>query len=347
MARITVKISKSYNVHIGHGLIKSLRVYLSKLNLGKKVVLVTSTSINTIHSTQIERELSNLGFEVKKYLVLDGDDSKNISEYFNLLNFLSNSKITKSDTIIGFGGGSVIELAGFCAATYHRGINFVSIPTSLVSMLENSVGGKTGLNLVGVKNLIGIYFYPLVVLCDLDFLKTLPELEWENGLAELIKYAILIGDDFYDVLIQDDYRKNIDKLIEDVVAYKREIIEIDENNLWESHILGLGSIFAKAISILSEDSISYGKALAMGINRIAYVSYKSAGLQKRDYDKIINLLKKYDLRLSLPFSLNLIVDTIKKDNNIYDENFDIALINKVGRCFVERVPLDKLDEFFN
>ena len=85
----------------------------------------------------------------------------------------------------------------------------------------------------------------------------------------------------------------------------------------------------------------------MGINRIAYVSYKSAGLQKRDYDKIINLLKKYDLRLSLPFSLNLIIDTIKKDNNIYDENFDIALINKVGRCFVERVPLDKLDEFFN
>ncbi|HHX49136.1 MAG TPA: 3-dehydroquinate synthase [Clostridiales bacterium] len=346
MARITVKISKSYNVHIGHSLIKSLRVYLSNLNLGKKVVLVTSHSLNNLHSNKLEKELEALGLEVKKYLISDGDISKNISEYFNLINFLSNSKITKSDTIIGFGGSSVIELAGFCAATYHRGINFISIPTSLASMIENSVGGKTGLNLVGIKDLIGVYFYPLVVLCDLDFLETLPEEEWENGLVSLIKYAILIGDDFFDILMQDDYKKYIDKLIEDVVAYKREIVEIDENNLWESHILDLGNIFAKAIMTLSENSIPYGKALAMGINKIAYVSYKSAGLQKRDYNKIINLLEKYNLRLSLPFSLNLIVDTIKNDNNIYNNSFDIALINKIGRCFVEKVPVDRLDEFF-
>lgn len=347
MARITVKISKSYNVHIGHGLIKSLGVYLNRLGLGKRIVLVTSTITNSIYGDRFETELVKLGYEVKRYLVIEGEETKNISEYFNLLNFLSAVGITRSDTIIGFGGSSVLDLAGFCAATYHRGIKFVSVPTSLVAMLENSVGGKTGLNLVGIRNLVGIYFYPEVVLCDLEYLKSLEEYEWENGLAELIKYSILIGGDFYQLLMSDNYKEHVYRLVEDVVAYKREIVEIDETDLWESHVLNLGYIFANAIRDLSSNAISYGRALAMGLNKIAYISYKSAGLQKRDYDKIVNLLKKYKLRLDLPFDLRLIIDTMKKDRNIYNDNFNVALINSLGRCSVEKIPFEKMDDFFD
>ena len=196
MKTVTVNASKSYDIKIGPGLLNSLGDEARKLGKAKKIALVSESNVYPLYGKQAESSLKDAGFEVFSFIFPAGEESKCSNTYLELLNFLADCKLTRTDLIVALGGGVVGDLAGFAAATYLRGIRFIQIPTTLLAAVDSSVGGKTAIDLPAGKNLVGAFWQPSLVLCDTDTLTSLPEDIFLDGCAEVIKYGILYNEAF-------------------------------------------------------------------------------------------------------------------------------------------------------
>lgn len=346
MQRITVKTSKPYQVSIGKGLSKDIGNSLAKLGLAGNIALITSLEVNDLYANQVEVSLERAGYKVHRYVLREEKNAKNIGEFYDILRFFTVNNISKSDTVLALGGGVVGDLASFCASVYYRGINYVYMPTTLLSMIDTSVGGKNGIDIAGIKNLIGGYYSPKAVYCDINFLNSLEEADWDNGLIELIKYAILIGGDFWKLIDDIDYRKNIEEIIASACSYKRLVVESDEFADNKRQILGLGHTFAHALEHLSGYEVSRSVALSLGISNIAYLSYQKAGLPKRDYEKIMQLLKKHKMKYTCDYKMEEIVGSIISDKRIKNNKLNLAVITAIGACTLESMPVNKIKGFF-
>jgi 3-dehydroquinate synthase len=300
--------NRSYAIKIAPGLLKQLGRECARLKLGGRCAIITDTNVGKKIAKPAYESLVKAGFEPILVTVPAGEKTKRISVVEKCCDQLAAHRLERKSVIVALGGGVVGDLAGFVAATYLRGIPFVQIPTTLLAQVDSSVGGKTGVNLRAGKNLVGAFYQPRLVLCDLDTLKTLPEREFRAGLAEVIKYGIIFDAELFARLERDlpKILKRDSKTLSEIVArcceIKAEVVSQDETESGLRAILNFGHTIGHAI----ENSSGYGKflhgeAISIGQIAAAKLSQKILGLPSEDVARI----EKLFMRAGLPVQIIL------------------------------------------
>ena len=201
MKTITVNTSRAYDVLIGDGLLNNIGMHLCNcLKKICKIAIISDSNVFPLYGKTVTDQLNLAGFDVVNYIFPAGESSKNAATYLDILNFLAENKITRADAVLALGGGVTGDMTGFAAATFLRGIRYIQIPTTLLAMVDSSVGGKTAIDLPAGKNLVGTFYQPEIVVCDLSTLNTLPESVLCDGCAEVIKYGVLYDTNLFNHL---------------------------------------------------------------------------------------------------------------------------------------------------
>lgn len=337
--------SGEYEVLIRKGASSDIGKKLKQIARGNKTAIITDDVVMPLYSDSIIGELSGCGFETCVYVLPHGEASKNGREYLKILEFLAESGLDRRDTVVALGGGVVGDIAGFAAATYLRGIDCVQIPTTLLSMTDSSVGGKTAIDLKAGKNLAGAFKQPKFVAIDTDFLETLPEAEIKNGLGELIKYAVIEGGEILTML-EDGFGKNVQKIVEAAVDIKRRVVEADEKESGLRRILNFGHTPAHAAEKLSGFTLPHGVAVAAGVNLMLRASVRKAGCPARDAQRIEKLCVKYGLPVAFEYTAKRLAEASAGDKKTEGEFINLVLADKIGSVFSIKVPKTELEEYY-
>ena len=340
MTKIKVKISKTYNIYIGKNLLSCCGKLIKEAAGGKKAVIISDDLVFPIYGGLAKKSLSENGYEVLSFVFPHGEKQKNADTFIKILEFLGENNVSRSDVIVSLGGGVSGDISGFSAASFKRGINLVHIPTSLLSMVDSSVGGKTAINLASGKNLAGAFYQPSLVLIDTDTLKTLPAENFSEGLAEVIKYGVLKSPEILDWV--KNPHENIQKIIELSIKIKSDIVEIDEFDLGERQTLNLGHTVGHAIEILSNFKISHGNAVAIGMSIISKAAEVFGDAQKGTHEKIVDSLKSANLPYETSFSPEEILKYMLTDKKADADTINLIIPKNLGECEIKRLPIEDL-----
>ena len=276
MKTVSVHASRSYEIRIGRGLLQEAGEQIRAVTDAKKVMLVSDDAVWPLYGGAVRRSLETAGLTVCSFVFPHGESSKCACTYLELLDALCAQQLTRKDAIAVLGGGVAGDLAGFAASTYLRGIGFIQIPTTLLAMVDSSVGGKTAIDLPAGKNLAGTFYQPWLVLCDPDCLTTLPEDIFRDGCAEVIKYAVLGNAPFFDDLRAGSAHAQLEHIIETCVTMKRDIVAQDEFDRGQRQLLNLGHTFGHGIEACSGFAVSHGSAVAIGMAMMVRAAAASA-----------------------------------------------------------------------
>jgi 3-dehydroquinate synthase len=342
--------NRSYAIKIGAGLLDQLGCECARLKLGDRCAIITDTNVGRKFAKPVYESLVKAGFEPVLITVPAGETAKSLKSVQSCYDQLALHKLERKSFIIALGGGVVGDLAGFVAATYLRGIDFVQVPTTLLAQVDSSVGGKTGVNLRAGKNLVGAFYQPRLVLCDLGTLKTLPEREFRAGLAEVIKYGIICDVNLFAQLERDlpKILKRDSKALSEIIArcceIKAEVVGQDETESGLRAVLNFGHTIGHAIENISGyGKFLHGEAISIGQVAAAKTSEKILDLPKRDVMRIVDLFK----RAGLPVTIKLnstqrkkLFAAMKLDKKVSRGEIKFVLAEKIGRVFWgQKVPL--------
>ena len=339
MTRIEISASRNYTVTIGSGLRNSVCQVLNKLTNAEKVCIVSDDNVFPLYGTTLSESLTADGFSTSAFVFPAGEERKNGFTYLGLLEHLAENGLTRSDCIIALGGGVVGDLAGFAAATYLRGIPCIQIPTSLLAMVDSSVGGKTGIDLDAGKNLCGAFYQPAAVICDTDVLSTLPEDVFRDGCAEVIKYAVLFDPELFRLLEQKGMDFDREAVIARCVEHKRNVVTGDEFDHGKRMLLNLGHTVGHAIEKCSNYAISHGKAVAIGMAMIC------RAVKCPDADRISALLEKFGLPITTTLPAKSLWDAALSDKKRSGNLVNLIAPNAIGNCSIVPTKVDELKTF--
>ena len=343
MTNIRVKASLTYDVTVGSGVSKLAAKFIrSTLRKVEKIAIVTDSNVDALHAGEIVSMLEAEKFRVEKFVFPAGEASKNLSTYASLIDFLAANRLDRTDLVLALGGGVTGDLAGFAAATYKRAIGFVQMPTTLLAMVDSSVGGKTGVDISAGKNLVGAFHQPNAVFCDLDRLATLPD-EWRmDGMGEVLKYAVLGDAELFARLEADPLGSIAEKEIAACIDMKRRVVEADEREGGMRKLLNLGHTFAHAIELLSGYGISHGRAVATGIAMAARTARNFALIDDSASSRIESLVSGMGYETRTGFSAADISKAILGDKKVQGDSVDMILPVSVGCCIAKKVALADL-----
>lgn len=318
---MTIKINAStpYEVVTEKGALCRINDLLKD---GQRVLVVSDSNVMPIYGNRF------VGAE--KLTLKAGEKHKNLKTIQLILKTLQRLGFTRSDTVVGLGGGVVGDMAAFASSIYMRGIRYVACPTSLLAMIDSSVGGKTGVDFLGSKNMVGSFYQPSLVICDTDCLKTLPEREIKNGMGEAVKYAVLTGDEemLSDCLSAD----KVEAFIGKCVTAKKEIVEADEKDKGVRALLNLGHTFGHAIEKLSRFKIAHGVAVAMGIRVATKVAVGAKVATLDNAEKIEALLDRYNMPKAVEYNKKDFIDAVWLDKKRTTDGINLVLPEKTGVC---------------
>jgi 3-dehydroquinate synthase len=329
---------RSYDVLIGRDLLDHVDVLIEKKVKGP-VAIITDNTVSGLYAQRVETQLKTAGLDPFRLPVPAGEDSKSMTQAADLHSKLAKMKMPRSGTVIGLGGGVVGDLAGFVAASYLRGVAFIQIPTTLLAMVDSSVGGKTGVNLPEGKNLVGAFHQPKLVVADLDTLTTLPAKEFAAGMAEVIKYGAIKDRALFDRVAKgvkpDD--KDLDEIVEKCVAIKARIVEQDEfETKGERALLNFGHTIGHAIENATEYKTHlHGEAIALGMRAAAWLSVRQAGLPEADARRIEAALTVNHLPVTLKSEVDraAILSALGNDKKVAaDGRNRWVLLKKLGEA---------------
>lgn len=319
---------------------------------GNKLAIITDSNVAKYYLSDCEASLKEEGFSVFSFVIPAGEESKNGKTYLELLEKLASIPLTREDAVIALGGGVVGDLAGFVAATYMRGIRVFQVPTTLLSAVDSSVGGKTGIDLESGKNLVGAFHMPAFVLQDTSLLKTLPDDVFKDGCAEIIKYAVISGEELFNELSENvlsrsmtETEEGIERLssvISKCVEIKKDIVSQDQKDGGIRKVLNLGHTLGHAIEQLSEYKISHGSAVSKGLSRMAGIAAENGYSSEDTAKRIKELLQAYGFDLSIPYSVDELYNAIKLDKKRSGESIDLIIPEEIGKCKIEKISLDEL-----
>lgn len=330
---VPVSLARSpYDVHVGPGLLDQAGSLTASVVKPGRCALITDSNVAPLFAGRVEKSLGDAGFEVTTLVSPAGEKSKSLSETSSLCDRMIAAGLDRSSCLVALGGGVIGDLAGFVAAIYHRGIPFVQIPTTVVAQVDSSVGGKTGVNAPGGKNLIGAFHQPRLVVADTDTLSTLPEREFNEGFAEVIKHAAIRDFEMLDAL--DDRPA----LVARNVAIKAAIVAEDEfETSGVRALLNFGHTIGHGI----ENAAGYGRflhgeAIALGLVAACRLSVEKADLPPSACDKILDALARYKLPLSLPPDIPVenILAALRKDKKFHGGSVRFVLLKQPGKAFV-------------
>ena len=336
MTELTVKTSsREYPVFVSDSL-SSLGKALGVMK-GEKVAIVTDENVSALYPL-VEGFFGEKS--VYKFVIEAGENSKSPENFIKIQNFLAENGFTRSDSVVAFGGGVVGDLAAFCASTYMRGITLVAIPTTILSAVDSSVGGKTAINLDRGKNLCGSFYQPSAVYICTEFFKTLPEREIACGLGEVIKYAFLSD----TVTIEDVKGETSVNLIEKCLKIKADIVGRDENERGDRKLLNLGHTVGHAIERLSGFGISHGECVVKGLFAILNISKRYFGLSDNAYERALEVISCRGHDLDIGFSAEEIYGQILSDKKSDGSGVDLVLICEDLSAKIVRVSYIELKE---
>lgn len=345
MKKCLIKTGKEYEVTVGSGLSEELIGYLKGIGFDGKIAIVSDSNVAKLYMANLRKALIDENYFVATTEFPAGEENKTLKTYEMIMHFLLLNEIGRNDILIALGGGVTGDLAGFAAATYMRGISYIMMPTTLLSMVDSSVGGKTAVDMQEGKNLVGAFHQPIAVFADTDYLKTLDEYILMQGMAEAIKTGIIIGRDLLD-LISEYLDTRESAILEDIIyksiETKGQYVSEDEFDCGKRKILNLGHTIAHAIERSTGYAIPHGEAVAIGLNRMIDEAEKREGLSLEEKSLIRNILIKTRLKLDIPdnISSESLMDAILLDKKTNNDKIDIIMIRGIGDCFIKTIAVD-------
>ena len=344
MKTVHVKLgARSYDILIASGLLKSVPGCFESYNIRRRLFLVANPKVFKLYGEDLTANLAAAGFQVTQILIPDGEKYKSLQTLENIYTYLIAQGADRQSAIVALGGGVTGDLAGFAAATFHRGIPYVQIPTTLLAQVDSSVGGKTGVNHSLGKNLIGAFYQPNLVCIDVQTLNSLPERELQSGLYEALKYGLIYDSAFYEYFEShmDEIRGRIPEAIEAVISrcceIKAEITSIDESEADLRRILNFGHTYAHAIEAAAGYAgITHGEAVAYGMIAAVRVSREKGYLDDSTAERLARCISSVG---PLPpidsLSADDVFEAMARDKKRQHDQIHFVLLKKIGQTTVE------------
>lgn len=314
----------------------------------RKAVIVADTNVAPLYGVNLLQRLKNSGIDADIYVFPAGESSKSHGELLKIYDYLSSLNITRNDFIIALGGGVTGDLAGFAASTYLRGLNLIQVPTSLLAMVDSSIGGKVAVNLPAGKNLVGSFYQPEAVLIDPVLLNTLPDRHFSDGMAEVIKYGCISDINLFCMLEElngrEEAMKNIEEIIFRCCTVKKDVVEQDENETGLRMILNFGHTFGHAIEkCFGYRTYTHGEAVAMGMAFISELSYITGFCKKDTAERINRLLLNFSLPVDFPdLKPEDVYNAVIKDKKARTGIINLILIEDIGKVRIEAFSKERI-----
>lgn len=345
MIRIEIRASRPYPVLIESGLLDRAGELLRERSRAETVCIVSGERVFPLCGQRLTRSLEAAGYRVLHFVHPSGECHKNLNTYGELLDALARGGLGRDGLLLSLGGGVTGDLTGFAAATYQRGLDYVQIPTSLLAMVDASVGGKTAVNLPSGKNLAGCFWQPLAVLCDPALLDSLPEEELRCGTAEVIKCAVLADRALFETLRRDPAAARSEDSIRRCVEIKRDLVEEDELDRGSRRLLNLGHSFGHAVELCSGYTLRHGQAVAVGLACIARACAARGVCGAETAEEILTLLKACGLPTETDYSRRELLEALLRDKKRSGTVLPLVLPEEIGRCRIEEVPVAELEDW--
>ncbi len=345
MKTVTVAASKTYDILIGSGLLSTLGAEAKKLGKAQKVCVVSESSVYPIYGNTAVQSLESTGFQVVSFVFPAGEERKNGQVFLELLNFLAENQLTRSDLIVALGGGVVGDLAGFAAATFLRGIRFIQVPTTLLAAVDSSVGGKTAIDLPAGKNLAGAFCQPSLVLCDTDTLHSLPQDIFRDGCAEVIKYGILYDPVLFSHLEEKGLSFDREAVITRCVGLKRDVVMEDEFDTGKRMKLNLGHTIGHGVEAKSHFGLSHGKAVAIGMAIVTRAAAQRGMCDGDTCDRVLAVLEKFGLPTTTQYTAEDLFTYTLSDKKRSGSTVHLIVPQAIGDCAIVPTPIDNLKSF--
>ncbi|MFA5322401.1 MAG: 3-dehydroquinate synthase [Smithella sp.] len=346
MRTVKVNLDKkslsSYEIRIGKDILDRMALLIAKNHKAGRYAVITDDCVGGLYGKKIMAALKDIGLAAPLIEFPAGEASKNINTVLDITGKLMGAGADRETCLIALGGGVVGDMVGFVASIFMRGVPYIQIPTTLVSQVDSSIGGKTGIDLPYGKNLLGTFYQPQAVFANLGFLETLPEKEFNNGLAEIIKYG-LIDDEKMFRLLEDSMdavkakdQKILLNLVESCCQIKRSIVEIDEKEQGLRRILNFGHTLGHALETLSKFNMTHGEGVALGMIAAARISEKMGYLKNSEAGRIEALIRQAGLPVTIPKSLDgeKIIAQFRMDKKKKDGIIHFVLLKKIGMPFI-------------
>ena len=351
-----------YKILIGDNILLSSGSLIKKKLINPRVFIITNKFINKLYGKKLENSLKKNKISFNKIIINDGEKYKNIKTINLITSKLLKYKVDRNDTLIAFGGGVIGDIVGFTASITLRGINFIQIPTTLLSQVDSAVGGKTGVNTKEGKNLIGTFYQPKLVISDVSLLKSLPKREILSGYAEIIKYGLIMDKRFLNWLLDNESKLmtfNKKYLIEAVFhscKNKAIIVRKDEKEKNIRAILNLGHTFGHAIEAINnyQKSLTHGEAVSIGILMALDMSSLQGNSLNKNINKIKDHFQKLKMKTKIPnnikrkTSLKKFKETMNSDKKVKNNHINLILLRNLGKAYLaNRYSTRKLDSVIN
>ena len=365
---IDVGTSSPYPVIVGRGLIEETGDYIRHyFPHAETAAVITDDTVDGLYGEKAAESIGAAGLRTVKYVLPHGEASKTIETYAGILQFLAEEHITRTDMIVALGGGVVGDLAGFAAATYLRGIDFLQIPTTLLAQVDSSVGGKTAVDLPAGKNLAGAFYQPRLVLCDLDALDTLPAETFIDGCAEVIKYGILWDEDLFEHLYAAGQDFDREYTVSRCIEMKRDVVVEDEFDRGQRRLLNLGHTLAHAAEQLSDYRLTHGRAVAAGMAVMAGAAAHDKSCSEETKTRIVEILTRFGLPTDFEcalascdakkdagsagedtpaaFSPEAMYEVMLSDKKRKGSKISIVIPRAIGECEIRKMSLEEMKDF--
>ena len=321
----------SYDIIIERNALTKFNQYV---NLTGKVLILTDDGIPSTYVKTLLKQFTNCYV----YVIKSGETSKNFTNFEKILSFLIEKNFTRTDALVALGGGVVGDLGGFVASCYMRGIDFYNIPSTLLAQVDSSIGGKTAINHMGVKNIIGSFYQPKKVIIDVELLKTLDERIFNSGLVEVIKMAATMNKELFNLIATtDDIARDIEIIVTEALKLKKRVVEEDPKEKNLRKVLNFGHTIGHAIESLAKGKLYHGECVGLGM---LYVSSKTVKTQ------ILEVLKKYHLPTATIYKVDDLIKYIEHDKKMSGKKLSIIYVEEIGEFCIKTILTSQINELF-
>ncbi len=333
---------RSYDIIIGQGILSRAVDNIKKVCSPERILVVTDRTVEALHLEVLVKNLDSMHVPVKVISFTPGEGSKTLESVAKLYDEAFAFGMTRTDLVIALGGGVIGDLTGFFAATLLRGVPFVQIPTTLLSQVDSSVGGKTAVNVPAGKNLVGNFYQPKLVLIDTDTLKTLPDSDFADGMAEVIKYGCIASADLFEKLLKAGMRSGVEAILEEVIYeccdLKRQVVEEDELDTGRRMILNFGHTMGHVIEKAYDfQGYTHGQAVAYGMVLAARLGEKLLLTKPETAERIVTILEQYHLPTNIQLDDGW-QETILLDKKMQGKDLSCILIPEIGDSLIHKMP---------
>ncbi len=308
----------------------------------RKIAVITDTNVGKIYGEEVKKCFDSITDTCVIYEIPAGEENKQLSEIKKIYEFLMDKHFDRHDLLVALGGGVVGDMCGFTAATYLRGISFVQVPTTLLAQTDSSVGGKTGVDLNGVKNMVGAFYMPSLVYINVSTLKTLDGRQYASGFAEVMKYGLIKDQNFYEYLIENMYEINdkdpevVMEIVKKSCDIKRAVVEKDPTEKGERALLNFGHTLGHAIEKHKNFELAHGECVALGSIAAAFISWKRELISMEEYYEIRDMFVPFNLPISIEdVDKDAVLELTKSDKKSDSGKIKFILLKKIGKAFID------------